>query len=79
VTEFTPWSALFGGVILGTSALFLLWLNGNVAGISGIVSQAMQRTQSKGMWRWMFICGLIFSPVMIRFIVFGLPEKIDVS
>jgi len=65
--------------ILGTSALFLLWLNGNVAGISGIVSQAMQRPQSKGMWRWMFICGLIFSPVMIRFIVFGLPEKIDVS
>jgi uncharacterized membrane protein YedE/YeeE len=46
VTEFTPLTALIGGVILGASALFLLWLNGNVAGISDIVSRTMQRPQS---------------------------------
>jgi uncharacterized membrane protein YedE/YeeE len=79
VTEFTPLTALIGGVILGASALFLFWLNGNVAGISDIVSRTMQRPQSDGLWRWMFILGLILGPVMTRFVGLGLPEQIDVS
>ena len=59
MTEFTPFSAFAGGVILGASALFLLWLNGNVAGISGIVGRLIQRQKVDGLWRWMFVLGLI--------------------
>jgi uncharacterized membrane protein YedE/YeeE len=63
MTEFTPFSALLGGAVFGASSLILLWLNGNVAGISGIVSRTIQRPQVNGMWRWMFIFGLIPGPV----------------
>lgn len=79
MTEFTPFSALLGGVVLGASTIFLLCVNGNIAGISGIVSRTMQRPQSKDMWRWMFIFGLIVGPVVTSFIGFSLPEQIDVS
>lgn len=79
MTEFTPFSALVGGAVLGASALFLLWLNGNVAGISGIVSRIMQRPQTNGLWRWMFILGLAAGPIVTGLIGFGLPEQIDVS
>jgi uncharacterized membrane protein YedE/YeeE len=34
---FTPGTALAGGVLIGAAAAMLLWLNGRVAGISGIV------------------------------------------
>jgi uncharacterized membrane protein YedE/YeeE len=30
-------AALFGGVLIGIAATLLLWLNGRVAGISGIM------------------------------------------
>lgn len=79
MTEFTPLSALFGGAVLGASAVFLLWLNGNVAGISGIVSRAIQRPQINDLWRWMFILGLALGPILTSLIGFGLPEQIDVS
>lgn len=79
MTEFTPLSALFGGAILGASALFLLWLNGNVAGISGIISRAIQYQPRNGLWRWMFLFGLIIGPMVVGVIGFGIPKQIDVS
>jgi uncharacterized membrane protein YedE/YeeE len=79
MAEFTPFSAFAGGVILGASALFLLWLNGNVAGISGIVGRLIQRQKVDGLWRWMFVLGLIIGPIITSLIGFSLPESIDVS
>ena len=39
-----PWlSALLGGVLIGVSATLLLWLNGRIAGISGIVHALTRR------------------------------------
>jgi uncharacterized membrane protein YedE/YeeE len=34
--SFTPYSALAGGLLIGLSASLLLWLNGRIAGVSGI-------------------------------------------
>jgi|GEM_PF-4922345 len=34
--NFTPVSALIGGSLIGLSTVLLLWLNGRIAGISGI-------------------------------------------
>lgn len=55
MTEFTPWTALAGGAVLGVSALILLLLNGRIAGISGIVSGALDVSEPNAKWRWMFI------------------------
>ena len=79
MTEFTPLSALLGGAILGFSALLLLWFNGNIAGISGIISRAIQTPQPSGLWRWFFLAGLIIGPVLMSFGSISLPQQIDIS
>ncbi|HVQ33505.1 MAG TPA: YeeE/YedE family protein, partial [Lysobacter sp.] len=56
-----PWlSALLGGVLIGVSATLLLWLNGRIAGISGIV-HALTRRSPVGDWTWRlaFVVGLM--------------------
>ncbi len=58
MNNFTPYSALIGGLIIGVSASALLWLNGRVAGISGIANGALWSTTSERTWRLLFILGL---------------------
>mgnify|MGYP001081385956 CR=1 FL=1 len=42
----TTWMiALAGGVLIGLSATLLLWLNGRVAGVSGILNGVLFRRQ----------------------------------
>ncbi|XOT98157.1 YeeE/YedE family protein, partial [Alcaligenes pakistanensis] len=36
--SFTPWSALFGGALVGLAASILVLFNGRVFGISGLLS-----------------------------------------
>lgn len=57
--NFTPVSAIVGGLLIGASAALLLWLNGRIAGISGIITGAVERGGEPRGWRWMFLAGLI--------------------
>lgn len=57
MTEFTPMSAIAGGLLLGLSTVLLLWFNGRIAGISGIFYGAMRGTDKS--WRWWFLAGLL--------------------
>lgn len=64
--NFSPLSALAGGVILGTAVAVLLFFNGRIAGISGIVGNLLQYPVVKGdvAWRVAFIGGLIAAPLL---------------
>ena len=59
MTEFTPLSATLGGLLIGSAAAGLLWANGRIAGISGILGQALwpSRGEDRG-WRIAFLVGL---------------------
>lgn len=59
MTEFTPLSASVGGLLIGSAAALLLWANGRVAGISGILGQALWPApgEERG-WRIAFLAGL---------------------
>ncbi len=57
--EFTPWSALAGGALIGLAAVLLLKLNGRIAGISGILNGVLTLSQGDRLWRVLFIVGLI--------------------
>ena len=57
--EFTPVSALFGGGLIGLSAVLLLKFNGRIAGISGIVNGALTMQSGDRLWRLLFILGLV--------------------
>jgi len=57
--NFTQLSALAGGALIGASATLLLWLNGRIAGVSGIMHGAL-RSRAGDIWRWLFLLGLVF-------------------
>ncbi len=59
-------NALFGGLIIGGSASLLLYLNGQVAGISGISNGTLNSIQNEFKWRIFFISGLILGGVFLR-------------
>ena len=57
--SFTPYSALLGGVLIGTAATLLLLLLGQIAGISGIYRGALQFGDKREPWKFWFLLGLI--------------------
>lgn len=57
--NFTPLSALAGGVLIGLAALLLLALNGRIAGVSGIINGAIENPGGDRRWRLAFILGLL--------------------
>jgi uncharacterized protein len=75
--NFTPWSALAGGIMLGlASALFIL-VNGRILGISGIVG-GLLRPQPKDLgWRMSFLLGLLIAPVLYMLMGGSVVARID--
>jgi uncharacterized membrane protein YedE/YeeE len=54
-------AALAGGVLIGCAATLLLWLNGRIAGISGIVHGLVSAPASDRGWRIAFLLGLLLA------------------
>ncbi|HEX2530068.1 MAG TPA: YeeE/YedE thiosulfate transporter family protein [Burkholderiaceae bacterium] len=59
MTQFTPVSALIGGALIGLSAVLLFWLNGRIAGISGVFNGLVIEKRSDRLWRALFLLGLV--------------------
>ena len=59
----TTWQAgLLGGVLIGVASTLFLWLNGRIAGISGIVFGLLQRGARDDLaWRIAFLAGLMIA------------------
>ena len=57
--NFTPYTSLAGGIIIGISASMLLFFNGRICGISGIAGQLLSPTKSDVAWRVFFLLGLL--------------------
>ena len=64
--NFTPISALVGGLLIGASAALFLILNGRIAGISGILGGLFQPATSDTRWRLAFLAGLMVAPFLYR-------------
>jgi hypothetical protein len=66
-TAFTPWASLFGGVLIGLSAVMVMALFGRIAGIAGITQGAMALpgAAKDRDWRWAFLGGLILAPLAV--------------
>ena len=57
--EFTLIKPLFGGFLLGLAALSLLFFNGRVAGVSGILGGFLSFRKRDTLWRFAFLAGLV--------------------
>ncbi|HVO22205.1 MAG TPA: YeeE/YedE thiosulfate transporter family protein [Candidatus Margulisiibacteriota bacterium] len=58
-------TALGGGVLIGGAASGLLFLNGRIAGISGIVGGLLPPQRGEGFWRLAFVLGLLVGGVLL--------------
>jgi hypothetical protein len=66
MTSFAPIPGLVGGVLIGLSTVILMLGIGRVAGISGIVSNAMVATDATDRrWRLAFIVGLPLGAILV--------------
>lgn len=52
-------TALAGGMLIGTAATLLLWLNGRIAGVSGALNGVLMPKRGDVAWRVLFLLGLI--------------------
>ena len=78
-TEFTPWSALTGGVLIGFAAAMFVLLNGRIAGISGVIGGLFKPVRGDVAWRAAFVIGLVGAPFIYGlFAALPLP-RIDAS
>ena len=58
---------LFGGILIGAAVSLMLYLNGRVTGVSGIIYGATA-TPTKGdrAWRWYFISGMLVGGFILK-------------
>jgi hypothetical protein len=59
MTHFTPGTALAGGLLIGLAATVLLWLDGRIAGVSGIAGGLWFSPRGERAWRLLFLAGLV--------------------
>ncbi len=68
-TEFTPWASLFGGILIGLSAVMVMALFGRIAGIAGISRSALGMSGAGDRsWRIAFVAGLVAAPVLVSLV-----------
>lgn len=72
--NFTPISALIGGILIGVAAIILMLFNGRVAGISGILGGCFSTKWGDMSWRIAFLAGLILSPLLYGLFMGQIPE-----
>ena len=78
-TNFTPWLALSGGILIGIAAALLILLNGRIAGISGIVGGLFSPGKGDVAWRLLFVLGLVSAPLLYALVTALPPIEIDAS
>ena len=61
IVNFTPWSALFGGALIGLAAAGMWWLLGRLAGVSSILGTTLISRGEDFAWRAAFIAGLFLA------------------
>lgn len=64
--NFTPWSSLAGGLLIGLATAIFLLFNGRIAGISGVVGGLLRSADGDIAWRIAFIAGIVLAPFAFR-------------
>lgn len=75
--NFTPWTALAGGALIGLATAIFILFNGRIAGITGILGGLVRPKLQDIGWRIAFIVGLIVSPAIWK--IFGTLPAIEIE
>lgn len=63
--NFSPWTALAGGVLLGVASAAFILLNGRVLGVSGILGGLLWPRRGDSSWRLSFLLGMVLAPAAV--------------
>ena len=64
MSTFTPYASLFGGTLIGLSAVLLMAFHGRIAGMTGILSGVLPPQVTDWRWRAAFLAGSIIAPLL---------------
>jgi uncharacterized membrane protein YedE/YeeE len=65
INHFTPYASFAGGALIGIAAAILILFNGRIAGVSGIIGQALNGGVVRdNLWRIAFVMGIIAAPAI---------------
>ena len=67
IVNFTPYSALIGGLIIGLAVVIFFLFNGRLVGISGIAANALNQKERR-IDNILFLVGLIIGPILYALI-----------
>lgn len=67
IVNFTPYSALIGGIIIGLAVVIFFLFNGRLVGISGIAANALNQ-KDRRIDNILFLVGLILGPILYALI-----------
>ncbi len=74
ITEFTPFASLFGGGLIGLSAVLLMLTLGRIMGATGILSGAIMPDSGRDWaWRVTVLAGMVCGPVLFSVVTGALP------
>ena len=65
MTEFTPWTSMAGGALIGLAAVLLMAFHGRIAGISGMLQGLLPPRAHDIGWRAAFLLGAIAAPLLV--------------
>ena len=74
MAPFDPFTAVAGGLLIGLAATLLFWLNGRIAGISGIFGDLLDAGAAERGWRLLFLVGLVVAPFLLAAVGLVMPE-----
>ncbi len=77
--NFTPWTALAGGLLIGLAAAAFVLFNGRIAGISGILGGLLRPAHGDVAWRVAFLAGVMGAPLLYQLVAPLPPMRIDAS
>ncbi len=73
-TAFTPLQSLAGGVLIGLSAVLLMFLQGRIMGATGILAGLVTGTApGERSWRAAMVAGMIAGPLLVLAVTGQMP------
>jgi uncharacterized membrane protein YedE/YeeE len=74
-TTFTLLASLFGGMMIGLSAVLLMWTLGRVMGVTGIVAGILTpASRDDWLWRVVLVAGMASAPLAMLLATGDLPQ-----
>jgi uncharacterized membrane protein YedE/YeeE len=78
IVNFTPYSALIGGALIGLAAALFVLLAGRILGISGTFAGIIMPARGDLAWRVALLAGMLAAPPAYRALG-GVPPPIEIT